>query len=702
MDTRPPLILHLLAHPKSAEANELATALMHRFVEPPASGGLRIPVFFMPDRGDDLPPTLTGAGGIRLNAAQHTIIVVLADERMVRTVPKGTGDAWIAFVKDAIARTPLDSSPHHVLPVALDQEGFGLSDAIHILPAMLATGVSASDARDRRLAEVSFHIAARAIQLLEHGKVLAIAPDRMKAPVSIFISHAKADLDHQHHDDPVCQVRALLNELPVETWFDTQQIATSQDFTDAISAGIRDCSILLAFQTDHYSSRPWCRREVLEAKRFGAHVLIVDALQSGEPRSFPYSGNVPIVRWQFRPDARVDALWVIDRAVVEALRFKHNRAVLNCTAELGECVLAAAPEALTLATECVDADSEKVFLYPDPPLGREELEVLQLLRPRASFLTPLTKVARWPRPADIDTITVSISDSDDAGQYGLSKAHFATLTDEIHLYLLLAGLKIAYGGALKGSFAGASNFTVRLFELVRAYSKLAQGADASPLEGAVLNVAPWPLWLDYGDAEWKLFAGKVANYEEGPRPDVPWGDDEVFPPAAGGRVMSSDTPQRRYAWARGLTAMRAGITALSQARLVIGGRLAGFAGLVPGVAEEAWLSLTQKKPLYMAGGFGGAARAASDTLLGIERFEFTDTWSRQHIPDYDAALGFYAQGGGEFRSMAQMAKEIGACGTAGLAPALNNGLDEAENQELMASTDPQRIAWLVLTGLARL
>ena len=73
------------------------------------------------------------------------------------------------------------------MPVALDQEGFGLSDAVHILPATLATGVSAGSASDRRLAEVSFHIAARSIQLLEHGKVPATAPDRIKAPVSIFL-----------------------------------------------------------------------------------------------------------------------------------------------------------------------------------------------------------------------------------------------------------------------------------------------------------------------------------------------------------------------------------------------------------------------------------------------------------------------------------------------------------------------------------
>lgn len=445
------------------------------------------------------------------------------------------------------------------------------------------------------------------------------------------------------------------------------------------------------------SSRPWCRREVLEAKRLGAHILIVDALEAGDPRSFPYGGNVPIIRWQFR-DPQVDARRVLDRAVLEALRFKHNRAVLDTTAEPGEIVLPAAPEAVTLANEYGDGEAEKAFLYPDPPLGREELEVLQQLRPKARFLTPLTKVAQWPRPSPIGTITVSISESDDVRQYGLSKEHFDTLTDEVHLYLLLAGLKIAYGGALKGTLSGASNFTLRLFELVRAYSKLAEGVNARPLEDVILNVAPWPLWLDYGESEWKLFSGDIARYEQAPRPDLPWSDDEVFPPGASGRLLGWDTLERRYAWASGLTAMRQRITASSQTRLVIGGKLTGFAGLLPGVVEEAWLSLTRKQPLC----FGGAARAVSDRLQGIARVEFSDDWARQHLPDYDQALALYAQHGGEFHSMAHIGADIAAYGAMGLASALNNGLAEAENRDLMHCTDPQRIASLVFTGLGRL
>lgn len=148
--------------------------------------------------------------------------------------------------------------------------------------------------------------------------------------------------------------------------------------------------------------------------------------------------------------------------------------------------------------------------------------------------------------------------------------------------------------------------------------------------------------------------------------------------------------------------MRERITQASQARLVLGGKLTGFAGLVPGVVEEAWLSLKSRHPLFLAGGFGGAARAVADLLLGTARPEFDGDWARQTVADYDASRALYDQHGGDFVTLEQMGLDIQTSRAQGLAAALNNGLDEAENRELMLATDPTQIARLVLTGLGRL
>ena len=698
MATRPPLHLHLLAHPKSEEGNHVADALMTRFVEPPASGGLRIPVFFTPDRGNDLPPSFGPDGGLNLDAAEHTIVVVLADKRMARVVEGGTGDQWKTFIQELISQAPVGASPHHVLPVALDPRGFDLSERQHFLPAPLEAQGDDPEAADRRLSEISLYVAARAIQLLEFGKITEKCPNRIKAPVRIFISHAKADLE-KDKQDPAHQTMNALSVLPIEHWYDAAEIATSQEFEDAISAGIKDCSILVAFHTDHYGSRPWCRREVLVAKKMGAQLLLVDALKEGEPRRFPYLGNVPTVRWRFA-DPAADARRVINRAVLEALRFKHNRAKLNLLAEEGDSVLAAAPEAVTLAYEYGDIGTAKTFLYPDPPLGREELDVLRHLRPDATFLTPLTRVARWQRPANIDTIAVSISNSNDPERYGMSLAHQQTLTDEIHLYLLLAGLRIAYGGALQGDFSDASNFTLRLFELVRSYAPLAQAVEASQFH-PIVNYAPWPLHLVYGDRELNFF-GKEAVYEKGPRPELPWTDEQIFPEGGEGWRLAPSTAEKRYAWARGLGAMREQVTQEAQARLVIAGDLRKFQGIISGVVEEAWLSLKHRKPLYLVGAFGGAARAVADVSMGGERTEFSEDDARAHVPDYDAAVDCYAKHGGVFTSMADIGREIRELSGTGLASALNNGLDDAENEELILCPEATRIAELVLAGLSRL
>lgn len=87
----------------------------------------------------------------------------------------------------------------------------------------------------------------------------------------------------------------------------------------------------------------------------------------------------------------------------------------------------------------------------------------------------------------------------------------------------------------------------------------------------------------------------------------------------------------------------------------------------------------------------------SHLLQGKPLPEFADDWVRTYVHDYDAVHNFYAKHGGDTHSLAQMGADIAACAQAGLAQALNNGLNEVENQELMFCSDAQRIARLVLS-----
>ena len=740
---RVPLHLHLLAHPRSSSAGLLAQELMRRFVEPPASGGLRIPVRFTPERGDGLPPGWEGNDGIRLDSAEHTLVVVLADARMARTMSAqgepGTGARWAEFLAEGAVRAPVGASPHHAFGVAIarpwdkddttDESVFALGGPRHMIgvakaPSSRIPDEALSDFAARiepwlgRVAdEVALHIAIRAIHLLREDKVPVDVSQDRRAPVQFFFSHAKADLGSSEAD-PVRQVEDAIKELPIDPWFDAADIQPGGEFGEAIQEGIEGSSIILSFVTDSYSSRPWCRREILAAKQRDIPILVVDALSTGEPRNFPYLGNVPTVHWSGK-DPTVETQRIVSRALREALRFRHNQALLKAQRKGGETILASPPEAVMLAWRRAEPGRVVTYLYPDPPLTDPELQVLRSLQPGADFVTPFTLLARAGRPRGVERISVSTSASNDKERYGLSRSHEEAIFDELHAYFLMAGLQIAYGGALQGAPAKATNFTQRLFAMIRAYSLLAvtRGGGLKP----ILNIAPWPLRLSYGDREWNLFnEGGVAEYLEGPRPlknEVTEEDGALFP-GTSHVAAHDDTPERRFAWARGLTAMRRLATEVTQARLVVGGALTGFKGLYPGVVEEAWLSLARRQPLFLVGAFGGAARAVIDLLQGRDRPEIGTEGLEATVPFFREVVEL-AQTRGLSLLGPSPAREAGTPsldgvlampdrivqdfrnkGASGIGAALNNGLSDSENEELFRSVDPWRIAELVLKGVS--
>ena len=97
--------------------------------------------------------------------------------------------------------------------------------------------------------------------------------------------------------------------------------------------------MLLAIYTDSYSSRQWCRHEVMEAKRNNIPMLVVDCLETVDERALPYLGNVPVIR--MNPDLRdrieqvvgllldevfKDFLW---QCRVERLRQSHPTSVVH-------------------------------------------------------------------------------------------------------------------------------------------------------------------------------------------------------------------------------------------------------------------------------------------------------------------------------------------------------------------------------------
>ena len=166
--------------------------------------------------------------------------------------------------------------------------------------------------------------------------------------------------------------------------------------------------------------------------------------------------------------------------------------------------------------------------------------------------------------------------------------------------------------------------------------------------------------------------------------------------------------------------MRLQMTQQTQAKVVIGGTLAGFMGLYPGVVEEAWMSVVCGQPLFLVGAFGGAAHAVIDLMQGRERRELTTAGLAETVPNFEAVVELAKHRGleqvepktdlnvqrldlaGKLVMPDRIVVDFQAARESGLATALNNKLSDAENDELFRSLDPARIAELILGGLSRL
>jgi hypothetical protein len=243
----------------------------------------------------------------------------------------------------------------------------------------------------------------------------------------------------------------------------------------------------------------------------------------------------------------------------------------------------------------------------------------------------------------VDAIVgVSVSDpgEDELARHGLIGAHTAHAFVELARQVLAAGGSLAYGGHLGG-------FTATLFSLLATYSP-----EDRPDPERVRQYLARPIWQKLTQAE----RAELATY-------ATW--TEV--PAVG-RGNDAATHAREF------IAMRELMTEEITARVILGGAVSGYKGRWPGIVEEAFLAVEAGLPVYVAGGLGGAAERVALAVRG--------TWPA----DLAARAELPGRSEEEVRALL-----VGAD--------LRNGLDKAENAQLMTTSDLDLIAALILRGL---
>jgi hypothetical protein len=393
----PRLIVYVVWHPKFTRGEELADALysqLSRDVRRPTSRGIGIPVYFrstMVEGNGQLPRP------ILLGQAQRTAVIVLVDVEMV------LGEGWDGYIA-GLCKEAAESPSHRVFPVAFSDTAYNLHPEVAASNFVRLQRVEPSK-QARRLCNTIIHELCRMLlnqprmQRVESngindatgstaGQPVGEAADKMDAsppPVTLFISHAKVD--------GLAIAESLRgyvdSQLSLKTFFDANDIPAGSLFGQEIKANV-ERTALVVINSDAYASREWCQNEVLWAKRSYRPVVVVNAIREGERRSFPYSGNVPTIRWDSGavPEtseavtAKCEA--VVGAVLQEVLRHtyfqQHSEDIVKLYGIREPAyVLPNPPELLTclmLKAKHQQDRPEPLIIYPDPPLGTQELRLL--------------------------------------------------------------------------------------------------------------------------------------------------------------------------------------------------------------------------------------------------------------------------------------------------------------------------------------
>lgn len=258
------------------------------------------------------------------------------------------------------------------------------------------------------------------------------------------------------------------------------------------------------------------------------------------------------------------------------------------------------------------------------------------------------------------TVAISTSESPDMPALGLSDEHLRDGMGEIARHLLALGARLVYGGDLR-----AHGFSELLFELVARHRR---DADQGDERTGVVNYLAWPVHICKTAADLDQLSADLAGSAE----LVCLALDGTPLTVTERRAMMQSQPTDEQ-WATGLTAMRRVMLSETHVRIVLGGRVEQYKGIMPGIAEEALLSLQVQQPLFLMGGFGGCARDIAETIGLVKPWAA----SRPAWP-----------GRREFETFT--------------ASDLNNGLNAEENATLARTPHVDQAIMLILRGLLRL
>lgn len=272
-------------------------------------------------------------------------------------------------------------------------------------------------------------------------------------------------------------------------------------------------------------------------------------------------------------------------------------------------------------------------------------------------------------PADAlrgKSLVISVSESPDLRQLGLIEDHFRLALGDIARTIMFAGGSIYYGGHLR-----EDGYTQFLLDELQRYGN---------------RDKPFKICLSHTEHQ-KMSADEVGKQREqiGLFGDIIFLDEDGNPVKFSQNEDLESYEPSSDLLAKSLSGLRSYMTKVTDGRVVLGGKRTGFLGRYPGIIEEVIASVEAGKPLYLAGGFGGATL---DAISAVES-NHSDWFTRYTLDGSDSKK--LAEGIDALRCAAETSQEW-----------KKNGLSPEQNALLAATYRSSEIAALLGHGLGSL
>lgn len=385
MNYKSPLNIYIIWHPNYEDGKLISQFLyseLCRNYKRPLLRTLGVPVYFRSVTAINS----NSPSSINYDEAEYNAIIpLISDEFCI--------DKSYKEYIEMIANECKENNKNKIFPVAINKSAYSFSNILSKINFIRVDKIDSLDCSSNALLsylKVSIlHELCRLLlnmsSAIDEKESLYSAP----APVKLFISHSK----HDDTKNEALKFRDFINSnTQLKTFFDANDIAYGSNFGDEIKKSVKE-SALVAFQSDSYSEREWCRIEVLTAKSIGCPVVIVNAVQNGEKRTFPYMGNYPSIRLVENNFMDIVCL-TLEQVLYNNYTSNMIDNITNLYQIKADSILSNSPELYTFVQlkEYKKSPDREFYLtiYPDPPLGTEEMDVLNKMNDNFHFITPIT------------------------------------------------------------------------------------------------------------------------------------------------------------------------------------------------------------------------------------------------------------------------------------------------------------------------